>query len=429
MHVLVIGSGITGLLTAWYLRHEGHEVTVVDRDHGPGRGASYANGAQLSYSYVAPLAGPGVLPKVPPWLLKRDSPLLLRPSADWRQWRWLLEFVRACNAGQSEQTTRRLLRLAFYSRDLMHAFMRSPVGSGMQFGHATNGKLVIYSEQGSFAGARRLVEYQRALGCEQRVLGIDECHEVEPMLGDRRSSLARRIVGGVYTPSEEVGDCYSFCLGIERLLQEAGVSFQYGFTVQALKRTGVRLTAAVSQGGELAADAFVLACGTESARLAAGLGIYLPIYPLKGYSLTFTAAPSAPTVSITDFERKVVYAPLRGRNGAVSRELRVAGLADLVGNETRIDPQRFDVLLREARQAFPWAGQGASGSEDVRPWAGLRPATPRGTPILGRSGVPNLYMNTGHGALGWTLAHGSARVVSDIVCGRRPQVALDGFTI
>ncbi len=430
MHILVIGAGITGLLTAWYLRKEGHEVTVVDQDNGPGRGASYANGAQLSYSYVAPLAGPGVLPKVPPWLLKRDSPLRLSPSTDWRQWRWLVEFVLACNTGQSELTTRRLLKLAFYSRDLMHAFLRSPRGSSIDFGHDANGKLVVYSDDSSFAAARRLVEYQRTLGCEQRVLSRDECRALEPALGDERSSLAKRLVGGVYTPSEEVGDCHSYCLGVERLLDQGGVSFEYGFQVRSLKRRGNQLVAASGPTGEITADAFVLACGTQSSQLAAALGIYLPIYPLKGYSLTVAAGSSSPAISITDFSKKVVYAPLRARQGADMRTLRVAGLADLVGHQTQIDPGRFDVLVREARHAFPRASEEAMGrTGNVRPWAGLRPATPRGTPILGKSPVANLYLNTGHGALGWTLAHGCARVVSDVVCGRPPAIALEGFAL
>jgi D-amino-acid dehydrogenase len=427
MHIAVIGAGVTGLLTAWYLRQDGQDVTVLDADLGPGRGASYANGAQLSYSYVAPLAGPGVLPKVPPWLLKRDAPLRLRPSTDWRQWRWLAEFVAACNARQSEQTTRRLLKLAFYSRDLMHDFVRSAPGGSLDFGHAANGKLVVFSDAKSFASARRLVGFQGALGCVQTVLDAQACRALEPTLADSRSALARRIVGGVHTPSEEVGDCHSFCVGLARLLVASGVRFQYRFSVRAFRRHNGRLTAAVAEAGEVAADAFVLASGTGSARLAAGLGIYLPIYPLKGYSVTLTAGASIPSISITDFARKVVYAPLAAKPGTAGRQLRAAGLADLVGDRPRIDPVRLDVLLREARLAFPHASEGPPQEDDVRPWAGLRPATPRGTPILGRCAVPNLYLNTGHGALGWTLAHGSARVVSDIIGGRRPRIALDGF--
>jgi D-amino-acid dehydrogenase len=437
MHVVVIGAGVTGLLTAWYLRNDGHDVTVLEANRGPAEGASFANGAQLSYSYVAPLAGPGVLPKIPPWLFRRDAPLRFQPSFDWNQWRWLARFLRACNARQSEITTRRLLRLAFYSRELMRRFLASQAGQGLRFGHSTNGKLVVYSDVKSFAAAQGLAQFQRTLGCEQRVLDADRCMEVEPALADARSSLRRRLVGAIHTPSEEVGDCYAFCIGLERLLHAAGVKFEYSFEVQDLRRareSSRTLNCARSCSSEVGADVFVVASGSASARLVRRLGIDLPIYPLKGYSLTVPAGPLAPVISVTDFQKKVVYAPLAGAPypGAATEQrlLRVAGLADLVGHREAVDAGRFSVLLDEARKAFPSASEDAWAPRNgVMPWSGLRPATPLGTPILGRTAVNNLFLNTGHGALGWTLAHACARMVSDLVCNRPTEVALDGFTL
>jgi D-amino-acid dehydrogenase len=436
MRVAVLGAGITGLATAWYLLEDGHDVVVVDRNAGPGLGTSYANGAQLSYSYVAPLAGPGVLPKIPPWLLRRDSPLRFYPAIDTHQWHWLFAFVRACNQAQSDATTRRLLRLSFYSRALMHAFVASDAGAQIEFGYARNGKLVVYSDDASFDGARRLVDYQRSLGCEQEALDADRCRALEPALADGDSELAKRLVGGIHTPSEEVGDCYAFCVGLERAMANRGVKFVYDTAVEHLRRAaaGARTIAALqTHDGAVEADRYVLASGAASPFLVRELGLDLPIYPLKGYSITVPATSAAPRISITDYTRKVVYAPLRVAGGepparaTVNGELRAAGIADLAGYKATIDPVRLDQLVREARGAFPHAAANHYEAEASKPWAGLRPATPKGTPILGASPFSNLFFNVGHGALGWTLALGSGRIVADAVAGRAPAIALDGL--
>ena len=436
MRIAVLGAGITGLATAWYLLADGHEVTVVDKNAGPGLGTSYANGAQLSYSYVAPLAGPGVLPKIPPWLLRRDSPLRFYPALDAHQWRWLIAFVRACTQAQSDATTRRLLRLSFYSRALMHAFVESDVGRSIEFGYARNGKLVVYSDVGSFEGAKRLVDYQRSLGCEQDALDASACRALEPALADDASELARRLAGGIHTPSEEVGDCYAFCVGLEREMARRGATFVYDTSIEHLQRSrdDSRSVAALqTRHGAIEADRYVLASGAASPFLVRELGLDLPIYPLKGYSLTVPATAAAPRISITDFKRKVVYAPLRVTGGeppartSAHGELRAAGIADLAGYKATIDPVRLEQLVREARAAFPAAAANHYEPEASKPWAGLRPATPKGTPILGASPFANLFFNVGHGALGWTLALGSGRIVADAIAGRPPAIALDGL--
>jgi D-amino-acid dehydrogenase len=423
MRIAVLGAGVAGLTSAYFLAKDGHQVEVIERNAGVALETSFANGAQLSYSYVAPLAGPGVLPKVPPWLLRRDSPLRFYPALDPHQWRWLAGFVMACNRATSDLTTRRLLRLSFLSRDLMHAFVKE---EAIDFGYARSGKLVVHSDAASFDAACRLLDFQRELGCEQEALDRPACIALEPALGDPDSALAKRLVGGILTRSEEVGDCYRFCVGLERRLRDMGVTFRFGTSVERLRVEGERITGVETSAGPSDADAWVLTLGSASPFLVRPLGILLPIYPLKGYSLTLTAGARAPRISITDFKRKVVYAPLEDRGRAL---LRVAGMADIAGYSHEPDPARLTQLFKEARLAFPGATDYGAGVAAMAPWTGLRPATPRGTPILGATPFANLFLNCGHGALGWTLALGSAKVVADGIARRSAPIPIDGITL
>ena len=415
MKILVLGAGVAGLASAWYLARDGHDVTVVERHSGVALETSYANGGQLSYSYVAPLAGPGVLPKLPPWLLRRDSPLRFEPKLDWRQWRWCLEFVAACTQAQSDLTTRRMLALSFYSRGLMRETVDA---ERIDFRYARNGKLIVHAEQSSFDAARRLLDYQRSLGCEQEALDADQCVALEPALAQMRS----RIVGGIHTPGEDAGDCYRFCTALEARLRDEGrpVSFLLGTEITRLLHWRGRIIGIETSAGVLEADRYILALGTQSPALARPLGLELPVYPLKGYSLSLPVADdaAAPRISITDFKRKVVYARL-------GEELRVAGMADLAGFDTRIDPGRIATLLDQVRDSFPEASDFAR----IKPWCGLRPATPWSTPLLGATPYRELLLNTGHGALGFTLAMGCGRIIADLVAGREPAVPLEGFML
>ena len=428
MRIAILGAGVAGLTSAYYLARDGHEVTVLEKSSGVALHTSYANGAQLSYSYVAPLAGPGVLPKIPPWLLRRDSPLRFYPALDPQQWRWLLEFVLACNQAQSDLTTRRLLELSFYSRSLMHGFVQEE--PQIEFAYARGGKLVLFSDAAGFDSARRLLDYQRSLGCEQDALDRAQCRTLEPALTDPASSLGKRLVGGIHTPSEEVGDCYRFCVGLEQRLRAMGVAFALDTEIVRLASASGRIIAVETRNGPIQADHYVLALGAHSGWLMHPLGLRLPIYPLKGYSLTLPVnrvAPSlSPKVSITDFKRKVVYAPLSEPGGDF---LRVAGMADIAGHTEKIDPVRLNQLFEESRLAFPGATDYAAGPRAMQPWTGLRPATPKGTPLLGSTPFANLSLNCGHGALGWTLALGSARAVADVIKGATPQIHVANFAL
>ncbi|MFJ4288625.1 D-amino acid dehydrogenase [Cupriavidus sp. NPDC089707] len=423
MRVVIVGAGVVGMTTAWRLAQDGHEVTVLERHQGPGEETSFANGGQLSYSYVAPLAGPGVIGKVPGWLLRRDSPMRFRPVADPAQWRWLAAFMGACNASTSEATTRKLLRLGFYSRDQLQAFVaqHEHEDSGFGFDFARRGKLVVHRDEAAFASACRLLDYQASLGCEQQALDRDACVALEPALAGIRDEIA----GAIYTPSEEVGDCHRFCVSLARLLQHGGgrtgVSLRFGTVVRGLVQQGGRVAGVRTDAGEVPADVVVVAGGIGSVPLLRPLGVRPMLWPLKGYSITVPLASGAraPHVSVTDFANKIVYA-------RIGNTLRVAGMADLVRGGTRIDPERVGTLVAQTRALFDGIVPDLPLAQ-LQPWAGLRPATPDGLPLIGPSRVSGLWLNLGHGALGFTLAMGSAGLLADRLAGRRPVLDAADF--
>jgi len=415
MKVLVLGAGVAGVTAAWHFWRDGHEVTVVERNPGVALETSFANGGQLSYSYVAPLASPSVIPKIPPWLLRRDSPLRFRPELDWDQWRWILEFLAACNDATADRTTGRLLRLAFYSRDLMHELVRA---HEMDFDYVQNGKLVVHTNRQSYESAKRLMEYQRTLGADQRALDPKACVELEPAL----EHMAPRITGAIHTPSEDAGDTYKFCNELKRIMTSGPnpVAYRFGVEIERLLPWHGRLMGVETSHGVMEADHYVLALGTNAPYLLKPLGIRVPVYPLKGYSLSLpvTDERGAPRISVTDFKRKVVYARLGG-------DLRVAGMADISGRRAVIDGERVDQLVTEVKNAFP----DATDFRKLGPWCGMRPATPRGTPVVGATPHANLWLDVGHGALGFTLALATGRILADLAGGRASKVALDGFTL
>lgn len=399
MHVTVLGAGIVGLATAWELSRAGHAVTVIDRA-APGRGASAGNGAQLSYSYVAPLADASIWAQLPHLLLSPASPLKLRPQLDPQQWRWGLAFLAACNARTAATTTARLLGLAARSRTAFEA-MRSEIDPACDF--AASGKLVLYRSAAGVSAASRQVDLQREMGAVQRMVTPEECVAIEPAL----LGYHREIAGAVHTPSECAADCLKVCEALEVALRARGVAFMLGADIEAFDLQAGRVHAVHTSGGAVQADAFVMSLGTASPRFGRQLGAYLPVYPLKGYSITLEVDPSpgaAPTVSVTDSARKTVFARLGNR-------LRVAGMAELVGHDGRIPEGRIDTLVAATRAVFPHC----SDFVERTPWTGMRPATPTGVPIIGRvAGAPaNMLFNTGHGALGFTLAFGSAQELTE----------------
>lgn len=413
MQLVVIGGGVVGVTTAWALAEAGHKVQLVEREAQLAQGASHANGGQLSYRYVSPLADAGVPLKALRWLLDPDGPLRFRPEARWAQWSWLAAFLARCSGPVNRRTTERLLALGRLSQQAFAELQQRAALDAIAL--RSPGKLVLYRDPAEFA---RVAARLRAQGAgPERALDGEECAALEPALRDGDT----RFAGGVFTEGEAVADCRALCeqLG-ERLA--AHPNFQGRVQAQALGfvQRGSRVVALRTDRGELWADGFVVAAGLQSAALLRPLGLRLPLYPLKGYSLSAPIAPThrPPEVSVTDFERKTLYA-------RIGEQLRVAAMVDLVGEDLRLDPARLAALQRNVRATFPCAAD----YEHATPWAGLRPATPSGAPILGVTPLQGLWLNVGHGALGFTFAFGSARIVAELISGRESPLDLQGLRL
>lgn len=413
MHVAVIGAGITGLASCWSLLQAGHRVSLVDAAPGPAMGTSSQNGAQLSYAFVAPLASPGTLKQLPQLLVDPHSPLRFRPGLSWAQWRWCLQFLAACNTRDAALTTSALLSLAALSRERFADWRATVPAERIAF--ARNGKLVVYRSEASLESARRQVALQAAEGPPQQVCDAAECLRLEPAL----QGMAGPLAGGVLTPSEEVADCALVCHALaEQLADGAGFTAHWNTRVTGWQLAPDRADALRcdpdGRGVQIEADAYVVAGGVAAPRLLQPLGMTLPVVPLKGYSIEVDAQGlrRCPTHSITDAAAKIVFAPLDLPAG---RHLRVAGMAELVGHDLTVDPRRI-AELRDATAHLFGLDETAT---PLRPWAGLRPATPTGRPAIGRTRrCANVFVNAGQGALGFTLAFGSAELLRAALEGR-----------
>ncbi|PUA18689.1 D-amino acid dehydrogenase [Glaciimonas sp. PCH181] len=404
MRVIVIGAGVVGLATAYFLMRKGTQVIVVDEHAQAGEGTSKGNGAQLCYSYVAPLAGPGVISKLPIWLSDKNSPVRFSPKMDVHQWRWCLQFLAKCNAKSAAATTQTLLALSALSSELMADFVKSvPI----DFDYSDKGKLVVYSKKSSFDAAQQQVALQRNQGSQQEVISAGQCIEIEPSL----MAIQERIVGAIFTKGDHTADAFLFCQKLAAYLSEnfSSSEFRYGETVQKLAIENGKISGVTTANGFIQAEAVVVATGVEANNLLVPVGLRVPIYPVRGYSITVSMKTAAglPSLSFTDYDRRIVYAPL-------GKRLRVGGMADIAGYEKIIDQSRVDVLVAEAKAIF-----GINGNfDDINPWCGLRPATPAGTPIVGMSQIENLFLNVGHGALGWTLSLATGFRVAEEIAAR-----------
>jgi D-amino-acid dehydrogenase len=411
MHLAVLGAGVVGVTAAWYLRDAGCEVTVIDRHDAVAAETSFANGGQISVSHAEPWATPRALRKLPTWLLDRDSPLRLRPGTDPALWRWLLAFLRECRPARVDANVRDLVSLGLYSRSQLQA-LRAKLD--LHYEQRTLGILHVYTDAGELRAATEAAALMRDLGCARDVLDVDAALAIEPAL----QASASRLVGATYTADDESGDAHAFTRQLADHCRRRGVDFLLGQHIDALEADGAGIAAAQLRGADgiqrFRADAFVLALGSYSAALARPLGLDLPIQAAKGYSLTMPVREPvrAWNVSLTDDEHRLVFSRLGER-------LRVAGMAELGGVDLHLDPRRCELLLRHTEALFPGAGD----ATQARYWCGLRPSTPSNLPRIGRTRFHNLFLDTGHGTLGWTHACGSGRALADIVCGRPSAIA------
>jgi len=411
MRVVVLGAGLLGVTSAYFLRQQGHDVTVIDRQATPAAETSFANGGQISVSHAEPWANPGAPLKVLKWLGHEDAPLLFRIRADMRQWLWGLQFLRECTPARTRHNIEQIVRLGTYSRDTLQALRRD---IGLEYDERMQGILHFYTSQKEFDGAEGPAAQMRALGCDRRVISADEAVRLEPALRHIRPQLA----GATYTAEDESGDANRFARELVGRCEADGVQFLMSHTVTALRASAGRIdhveaTDADGRFQRVRGDAYVLAMGSLSPLYAAPLGIRLPIYPAKGYSVTLPVKDEAMAhqVSLTDDEYKLVFSRLGNR-------LRIAGTAELNGYDRDLNRVRCEAIVRRTEELFPGAGD----TEQAQFWTGLRPATPSNVPIIGRSRLPNLYLNTGHGTLGWTHSCGSGKSIARIVSGLQPEV-------
>jgi D-amino-acid dehydrogenase len=391
MSILVLGAGVIGVTSAWYLRQAGHEVRVIERRESPGLETSLANGGQISADHAAPWAKPGVPLQALKWLMHEDAPLLFRLRADPAQWRWGLAFLRNCTAARYRENAARLVRLGVYSREALRALGQD---TGLQYDRVAKGILVLYTDG-------------RAVGPGMK--SPDECIAIEPAV----ASLRHILSGGQYLPDDVSGDAYKFTSGLAKLCEANGVGFDFGVSVEGFLIENNAIKGVKTSKGLVQADAYVLSLGSYSPLLARPIGIDLNIYPLKGYSVTMPVRnpDAAWTTSLSDEAHKLVLSRLGDR-------LRIAGTAELNGYNTEVNQVRCRAIVDRVMKLFPEAGDPTK----VTYWAGLRPATPSNLPYIGKTKYPNLYLNTGHGTLGWTHACGSGKVLADIVSDKRPEI-------
>ena len=414
MKIIVLGSGIIGTTTAWYLNQHGHEVTVIERQPGPAQETSFANGGQISVSYSEPWASPAGLKKMLQWLGREDAPLLFRLRADWRQWLWGLAFLRESLPHRVRQNIRAMVALSTYSRSALQALRAE---TGIEYDHLERGILTFQSNRTDWKLAQHAAAIMRDYGVERRLLSREEIFALEPALTNTRVP----IIGGDYTAADESGDLYKFTTALAALAEQRGVQFHFNTQVTRLlpapRRSGGRCSVAgvevIQAEGHyqtLYADAYVVALGSYSPLLLRPLGVPCPVYPAKGYSATYPIVDpqKAPTISLTDSAHKIVITRLGDR-------LRVAGTAEFNGYSRALNPVRCLALARRTEQLF---GDAIDRSQ-VQYWSGLRPATPSNVPLIGKTNFKNLYLNTGHGTLGWTMGCGSGKALADIIhCGK-----------
>ncbi len=412
MKVIVLGAGVIGVTTAWYLARAGAEVRVLDRQPGPGLETSFANAGELSYGMTSPWAAPGIPMKAVKWLFMRHRPLLIRPMVDPAMWAWGARMLANCNAASYRINKGRMVRISNYSRDALPELLAE---APLEFDQREAGTLQLFRSEKQREASKSDQEVLAEFDSPFAVLDRDACIAVEPGL----RHVADKFVGGLRLLADRTGDCRMFTLALAARTEALGATFQYGVTIKSIEREGDRIAGVETDHGRETADAYVVALGPYAPILLKPVGIRLPIYPIKGYSITLPVADpdGAPVSTVMDETHKVAITRLGTR-------IRVAGQAEIIGYNAKLGKTATDTVRHVVNDLFPRGGDLGRAEG----WTGLRPMTPDGTPVIGPTRYPNLFLNTGHGTLGWTMSAGSGRAVADAVLGRTPEISFDGLT-
>lgn len=413
MKVLILGSGVIGVTSAYYLARAGHEVTVVDRQPEPALETSFANAGEVSPGYSSPWAGPGVPVKAVKWLLMKHGPLVIRPKLDPVMWVWLLKMLRNCTSARYAVNKSRMIPIAEYSRDCLRDLRRD---IGIQYDERSQGTLQLFRYQTQLDGTAEDIAVLKQYGVPFEVLNRERCVAVEPAL----AGVKEKFAGGLRLPQDETGDCHMFTQALAKHAEALGVRFMFNTGIDRIVTDGTRVSGVATSAGMLQADAYVLALGSYSSRLVAPLGISLPVYPVKGYSITVPIkdASGAPESTVMDESYKVAITRLGDR-------IRVGGTAEISGFSTKLYDARRATLDHSLTDLFPRGGDLSKAAF----WSGLRPMTPDGPPVIGPTQYANLHLNTGHGTLGWTMSCGSGRVLADMLSGKKPEVDVGALTV
>jgi D-amino-acid dehydrogenase len=411
--VLILGSGVIGVTSAYYLAKAGHEVTVVDRQPKPALETSFANAGEVSPGYSSPWAGPGVPVKAIKWLLMKHGPLVIRPKLDPVMWVWLLKMLRNCTSARYAVNKSRMIPIAEYSRDSLRDLRRD---IGIQYDERSQGTLQLFRYQAQLDGTGEDIAVLKQYGVPFEVLSREGCIAVEPAL----AGVKEKFAGGLRLPQDETGDCHMFTQALAKHAQALGVRFMFNTGIDRIVTDGARVSGVATSAGLLQADAYVLALGSWSSRLAAPLGISLPVYPVKGYSITVPIkdASGAPESTVMDESYKVAITRLGNR-------IRVGGTAEISGYSSKLYDARRATLDHSLTELFPRGGDLSKATF----WSGLRPMTPDGPPVIGPTQYANLHLNTGHGTLGWTMSCGSGRVLADMLSGKKPDIDVSALTV
>jgi len=411
MKIVILGAGVIGVTTAWYLARAGHEVTVLDRQSGAALETSFANAGEVSPGYSSPWAAPGIPQKALKWLFMEHAPLIVRPTIDPATVRWMLSMLRNCTKARYTRNKGRMVRIAEYSRDCL---IKLRAETGIQYDQRTQGTLEVFRKQQQIDNIGKDVEVLKTGGVPFEILDAAGCAKAEPGID------ASKIVGGLRLPNDETGDCYKFTIALAERAEALGVKFVYNADIRRLRHESQRLTAVETSQRDYEADIFIGALGSYTPKLVKPLGLDLPVYPVKGYSITVPIINEAraPVSTVMDETYKVAITRLGDR-------IRIGGMAEIARFSTDLPPARQATLTHSVEDLFGGAGD----QSQAKFWSGLRPMTPDGTPVIGRTRYDNFWLNTGHGTLGWTMSCGSARVLADMISGIKPEIETADLSI